>query len=588
MSKKRRPIARSPLASSHRRPHELAAAVALLLSALTSASCGAAMAPAHEGTASGLSVSLGAPAAAAEVVHVGASGLAIPGLLGPGPSGSGEVDDAGRYVARHTLRLDAGARVRLLVRARPGFDPMLRLEGPGGVSLSIDDAFPNQLDALLELTPQVAGEYVATVSSWGRAQAGAYTLEVGPAPASAEHLSLGERFDGTLGASADPAFPSVSFLPFEAQGGSVIHLRVTSQSFDTVATVLAPNGQRWQNDDANDVGSDGSERPIDSTIELSAPVSGTYVLAVSSYWPNRGGTFSVASRARPPVVVLAGETAPRGPLAGVDGAGRILGLYSGITDYPSGPLFGCADDARLLGEAFRAAHLQRVDEQIVLTDREATRDRFVAGIRELASRARPEDVVVVFFSGHGDVEPATSQAADAGASSSRSSELDGTNERIVFVDGALTDDVVVAELSNIHAAMVVLAIDACYSGGFADDWMRAPGRIGLFSSDADVLSETAQPRQAGGYLSYYLRRAVSGEADAKPRDGVLQAGELTDYLLEGMVRDHRLMNRDGSIEPSQRFVMQRGSVGWVNSLWVYPRGEDLALPSVADVIRSAP
>jgi len=73
---------------------------------------------------------------------------------------------------------------------------------------------------------------------------------------------------------------------------------------------------------------------------------------------------------------------------------------------------------------------------------------------------------------------------------------------------------------------------------------------------------------------------VLGEADYKPHDGVLHAGELTDYLLEGMVRDHRLMNPDGSVEPAQRFVMQRGGVVWDDVLWVYPRGEDLRLPEV--------
>ena len=127
---------------------------------------------------------------------------------------------------------------------------------------------------------------------------------------------------------------------------------------------------------------------------------------------------------------------------------------------------------------------------------------------------------------------------------------------------------------------MILALDTCHSGGFGDDWVRAPGRMGLFSSDGDVLSDTAEPRRAGGYLSWYLRRGVLGEADYKPHDGVLHAGEFTDYLLEGMVRDHRLMNPDGSVEPAQRFVLQRGGVVWTDVMWVYPRGEDLALPQV--------
>ena len=130
----------------------------------------------------------------------------------------------------------------------------------------------------------------------------------------------------------------------------------------------------------------------------------------------------------------------------------------------------------------------------------------------------------MFFSGHGNVRPAPDGDR---------TELDGIDETIELADGALTDTEVAAALSGVRAGTVILALDSCHAGGFADDWVTGPGRIGLFSSDADVLSDTAEPRRAGGYLSWYLRRAVLGEADARPRDGVLQAGELTDYLYAG-------------------------------------------------------
>ena len=82
------------------------------------------------------------------------------------------------------------------------------------------------------------------------------------------------------------------------------------------------------------------------------------------------------------------------------------------------------------------------------------------------------------------------------------------------------------------------------------------------SSDEDVLSDTAEPRQAGGYLSWFLRRGVLGDADSRPSDGVLMAGELTDYLHDGFVRDNALMNPPGSLDPAQRLIVQRGSLPW--------------------------
>jgi hypothetical protein len=210
----------------------------------------------------------------------------------------------------------------------------------------------------------------------------------------------------------------------------------------------------------------------------------------------------------------------------------------------------------------------------------APRDAFLSGIRDVARRARPDDVVMVFWSGHGNVQPTAPSSLG---------ELDGLDETIVLYDGALTDDEVVRELDAITAGTVILALDSCHSGGFAEDFVVRPGRIGLFSSDEDVLSDTAEPRRAGGYLSWYLRRGVLGEADYKPHDGVLHAGELTDYMVDGFTVDHRLMNPEGSLDPSQRLDFRRGSVGWTEVLWVYPRGEDLRLPPLpATPLESAP
>ncbi|MBX7193268.1 MAG: caspase family protein [Sandaracinaceae bacterium] len=513
-----------------------------------------------------------APVTGPRPLALGPTGAEVSAMLGPGPTDPGERDDSGRFVHRYALSLAEGTRLRFHVPSYDGFDPMIRLEGPNGFQITNDDAFPHTLDALLELSPPVSGEYVLTVTTAPIGQTGQYVLRISPNAGTGEAVTLGQRVQSSLGASADPAFPGRSFHTFEAQGGAVIRVRVTSRDFDTIATVIGPNGQLWVNDDANDLGADGSERALDSTVEMSAPVTGTYQVVVSSYAPQGRGAFALTTSMRPPVTYVAGETVPRGGFAGTQGQGRILGLYGGITAYQSNAqLYGCADDATLLGEAMRAAHLQRVDEQIVLTDAQVTRAQFLEGVRTLARRAQPNDVVLVFFSGHGNVQPVAQGDA---------SELDGLDETIILFDGPVTDNDLASELSQIHAENVILALDTCHSGGFADDWVRAPGRVGLFSSDGDVLSDTAEPRRAGGYLSWYLRRGVLGEADYKPHDGVLHAGEFTDYLLEGMVRDHRLMNPDGSVDPSQRFVLARGGVVWDDVLWVYPRGEDLALPEV--------
>lgn len=478
------------------------------------------------------------------------------------------------------IELDPTQRIRIRMRAAR-IDPLIEIRGPNGQHLRNDDAFPGLLDAIVDFVPQAPGTYEIWATTYAAGETGEYSLEItardpaGVGPA----ISLGGTTAATLGRDGvQPDLPG-SWLHFEGNAGSIVRLRVTSQAFDTIATLIGPGGQTWINDDANDLGADGSERSLDSTIVAALPVSGVYQLVVTPYGGQGGGPFAVRSEVRAPVVLSQDGSRPDG-LAGAAGGGRLLGLYAGITAYQNqGQLYGCADDARLLAEGMRAAHLQSEADQLVLPDGLATRQAFLDGIAQIAREATPTDVVLVFFSGHGQQAP----DGDGG------DELDRLDETIVLYDESITDDDVVTALSAIHAGTVILALDSCHSGGFADDWVRAPNRMGVFSSDEDVLSDVGQAHRAGGYLSWHLRRGVLGEADGRPHDGVMHAGELTDYLYDGFVADHRLMNPEAEPEPSQRLVVRRGAVTWSQVLWVYPRNPDLSLPVLPEIpLTSAP
>lgn len=486
----------------------------------------------------------------------------------------------GRYVHRYALELADGDRVRLAMHSS-ALDSVLELEGPGDFRLTNDDGFPGNLDSVVVFRAPAAGTYLVRATTVSAGQVGPYLLrtERFPEASAGTPLALGTPSQGALLPSRQGQIPG-SWFRFEAQGGSWVRLRVTSTAFDTVATVIGPRGQIWLNDDANDLGPDRTERALDSTVLVGVPESGTYQLVVTAYADSGAGTFRVASTVRPPVVLAAGQAVPAGGFAGATAEGRLYGVFAGITAYDSRPLYGCADDATFLAEAFRARNLMSAAEQRVLTDRNATKQAFLEGIRWLAERASPSDVVIVFYSGHGN-----QQAAPEGDTL----ELDHLDETIQLIDGPLTDTEVAAAFEGVHAQVAILALDSCHSGGFEDDFVTRAGRVGLFSSDHDVLSDTAEPHRAGGYLSWHLRRGVLGEADRRPADGFLQVGELSDYLYAGFVRDHALMNRDSDLGPMQRLVVSRGSVGFTDTLWVYPRRPDLTLPPIPELpLESAP
>ncbi len=477
-------------------------------------------------------------------------------------------DEAGRYHHDYSLHLVRGEGVRLHCPAGP-LDPMIRVSGPNGFAAENDDAFPHTLDALVEFVAPEDGDYRVQVTTAPPGQEGRYQLHILQREMWGPTVVVAQNFESQLGASQMPQFPGRSFFSFHGDGGAIVRFRVTSAAFDTTVTVLGPSGAVWFNDDGNDVGANHNERPLDSTLVVPIPVSGEYQIVVSSFGENAGGPFRVTSSERSPVVIAAGQTVAATGFAGANGQGRVLSVFAGITAYPSGPLFGCADDARKLGDSMRRAHLQRVDEQVVLADAEATRAAFLGGVTQMAARAVPDDVLFVFWSGHGNVQPVP--AAPVGVP-----EHDGLDETIQMIDGPVVDDELMSALANTRAGTVILALDSCHSGGFAPDFLTHPGRVGLFSSDEGVLSDTAEPRNAGGYLSYYLRRGVFGHADNKPRDGLLHVGELIDYLVDGYREDHRLMNPENTQSPAQRLDARR-TVGWDRELWVYPRGADLVL-----------
>lgn len=486
---------------------------------------------------------------------------------------------AGERFALYRLELRADRRVLIRMRSSQ-VDALLELTGPGGFRVANDDAFPGSLDAILELVPEVAGTYLLRTTTASPNELGEFTLEVREEDpvGRGDMLVLDRVQESTLG------MPNVNGMPgrwlyFRADAGTIVTLRVTSTAFDTLAMVIGPDGQRWANDDANDLGPDGTERGLDSTVTFAAGQDGFYQLVVMAYGGQGAGTFRVRSRLRPPPRLGADGSRPEG-LAGPEGGGRVLGLFAGITNYDGqGDLYGCADDARLLADAFTASHLQQKSDHTLLTDGQVTRDAFLGGARALVQQARPEDVVVIFYSGHGG------QVARTPTSTG---ELDAFDETLILSDGAVTDDELSAALEGLRAGTLLLALDSCNSGGFARDLIDRPGRMGLFSSDEDVLSDTAEPRRAGGYLSWYLRRGVLGESDARPNDGVLMAGELTDYVHDGFVRDNDLMNPPGSGDPAQRLIVQRGSLAWGHMLWAYPRSAEGRRIPMSDLPLTSP
>ncbi|MEO0778001.1 MAG: caspase family protein, partial [Bacteroidota bacterium] len=167
------------------------------------------------------------------------------------------------------------------------------------------------------------------------------------------------------------------------------------------------------------------------------------------------------------------------------------------------------------------------DEQIrVLVDDDATRENIIKSMRQLFLQADDNDVVMVYFSGHG--LPGSFLPFD----------FDGFNNKLYHDD-------IKQVFEETNAKHKLCLADACHSGTMLA--MRAPlnrtlqnyyeafenssgGTALLLSSKGDEYSlEDMGLRQ--GIFSHFLIRGLKGEADLN-RDKIISVQELYDFVSQ--------------------------------------------------------
>jgi hypothetical protein len=492
---------------------------------------------------------------------------------GPGQSQRGALAqgdstlNSGEFMDTYEMSFPAGSAVHLEA-VSSAFDTYLIVRPPSGQQQDNDDQAQGNTNAALDFV-SAGGTYRVIVTSYRPGEVGDYELRVnqggsapsapsnpgtatgGSRPSGPAAASTGATTTGAL-AQGDTTIPSGEFADnytrtFEV--GQSVEIRLTSSQFDPYLIVHTPSGRQMDNDDLN-----GQTR--DAGINLPAAEAGEYRITVTSYRPGETGNYSMTFGAGAAVPRPAGVGG--GGAGGAGGGGRIFGVFVGITDYPgAGDLPECANDAIKLAQALRERGLLTEDRQVVLTDSQATVANVRNAMARMAQQIRPDDIFIFFHSGHG---------GQTGGGSTDPREIDGNDEYIVMYDGQIMDNDMGTMFDAINARVAVLSLDSCFAGGFAKDVITRPGRIGLFSSEEDVLSAVASQFQAGGYLSHFLRTAFQGAADAAPNDGVLTVGELTHYLYRQFGQHAADVELQGAY---QHLVVDRGAVTVDQVLWSY-------------------
>lgn len=468
-----------------------------------------------------------------------------------------ETLDGGEYVDTWHFDGLAGQYVRVELHSDE-FDTYVLLRDPGGNVLENDDFNGRTDTSAIEAGLTESGEYSVLVTSYGKEEVGTYELlldfdqpTAGTPIRDREPLAESGSFPQSLDADDDTLNGRYAdFFSVELTAGERVIVRMQAD-FDSLLILTYPDGSEVEFDD--ELGG------LNAAIDLIPEDSGEFYVTATSYDSNVTGDYTLQVTLDAP-----GRPVGRNGNIPVTLDQRILGVFVGIGDYEGedDDLQFCDRDARILYDIVQREFNMRPADSVLLLNEDATRDHVRSALEEIGGRAGPDDLLMFFFSGHGDQAAGSEDPFDP----------DGIHETISLYDGALLDDDLAALINGSPAGLALVAIDSCFSGGFAKDVVSARGRMGIFSSEEDVLSVVPGRFRAGGYLSRFLAEAISERRHESDRndDGCLTAHELSYYLGERYLQEVRSPKErpkvgEEFVDPEenlsfQRLVIDRGGL----------------------------
>ncbi|MBS3788419.1 caspase family protein, partial [Candidatus Bipolaricaulota bacterium] len=234
-------------------------------------------------------------------------------------------------------------------------------------------------------------------------------------------------------------------------------------------------------------------------------------------------------------------------------------LVVGITEYQHEALNNLnfpAKDAKAFYDLLVSDEMGGFSEENItlLTNKKATRRNLDNALTNLVTEASKDDLVVIYYSGHGAQGP--DYDGDEG---------DGRDEYYITYDSdpstgkalyktAYRDDVFANKVKSISTDQIAIFLDSCYSGGatktvkgYTLPGQKAVPRNNVFSDfenlKGKVLFAASQENESSyepstpelkeklghGVFTYYLLKGLKGEAD-KDDDGNITIEELKGYV----------------------------------------------------------
>lgn len=158
-----------------------------------------------------------------------------------------------------------------------------------------------------------------------------------------------------------------------------------------------------------------------------------------------------------------------------------------------------------------------VDYTLLLNEK-ATKDRIIRAMKKVYSKAKENDIVVFFFSGH------------------------GYPGGFCTYDGNMSYSEIRIVMSENKSKNKMMFVDACRSGGMRVDEASEQqaitaaknASIMLFLSSRNNENSIERNDMSNGFFTHYLQKGLRGNADAN-RNRIITAKELYTFVHNGVV-----------------------------------------------------
>ncbi|MGK7897042.1 MAG: caspase domain-containing protein [Xenococcus sp. (in: cyanobacteria)] len=229
-----------------------------------------------------------------------------------------------------------------------------------------------------------------------------------------------------------------------------------------------------------------------------------------------------------------------------------VALLIGVSEYGEGILSLSAplNDIAAMKRVLKNSNMGGFDEVEILPNPDPTAMRLK--IQQIFANCRKDDLVLLFFSGHGITDDNNRLYL----------ATKGTSKDFYKATSVAASFVHDVSLES-YAKRQAIILDCCYSGAFAEGWqtksvglnlqqeLGAEGRVVLTSSTATQTSFQQEGEELSLYTKYLIEGIETGAAD-NDEDGKIHAHELHDYA-KAKVQEEKPKQNPGIIIDKEGF-----------------------------------